>query len=218
MVPGITNSADPSSKTSETLITALLGMLPEFPNRCYSEAQDGHKAGREQLILPGVVGQDQRLTVTILAISTGLEQALIMQNARVFKKRYIILTLLAVIAFGVYRVLFPSPLEQTLIKKVKVNNLANLYITHASAGATTGFSYRFYLYDASKDDKAFMKSLNDNNQPFMITADKDALKKVGNEAIFLSVKGTVYAFHSPAFYRAGRGIYSVPIYLTSSPF
>lgn len=193
-------------------------MLPGLPNRCYSEARDGHKAGREQLILPGVVGQDQRLTVTILTTSTGLERALIMQNARVFKKRYSLLILLAVIAFGVYRVLFTSPLEQALIKKVRVNKLANLYITQASAGATTGFSYRFYLYDASKDDKAFMTSLNDDNQPFMITTDKDALKKVSNEVIFLSVKGTVYAFHSPAFYRAGEAIYSVPIYLTSSPF
>ena len=101
---------------------------------------------------------------------------------------------------------------------MKVNNLANLYITEASAGATTGFSYRFYLYDATKDDKAFMASLEDDYEPFMITTDKDTLKKVENDAIYLSVKGTVYTFHSPADYLAGGSIYSVPVYLTSSPF
>lgn len=65
-----------------------------------------------------------------------------MQNALAFKKRYLLLILLALVAFGVYKVLHFSPLEQEIIKKVKVNNLANLYITEASAGATTGFSYR----------------------------------------------------------------------------
>ena len=52
----------------------------------------------------------------------------------------------------------------------------------------------------------------------MITTDKDTLKKVENDAIYLSVKGTVYTFHSPADYLAGGSIYSVPVYLTSSPF
>lgn len=141
-----------------------------------------------------------------------------MQNAQVFKKRYLLLILLAVVAFGVYKVLHFSPLEQEIIKKVRVNNLANLYITEASAGATTGFSYRFYLYDATKDDKAFMASLEDDHEPFMITTDKDALKKVENDAIYLSVKGAIYTFHSPVDYLAGGSIYSVPVYLTSSPF
>ena len=67
-----------------------------------------------------------------------------MQNAQVFKKRYLLLILLAVVAYRIYNLLHFSPLEQVIIKKVKVNNLANLYITEASAGATTGFSYRFY--------------------------------------------------------------------------
>lgn len=70
-----------------------------------------------------------------------------MQNALVFRKGYLLLILLAVVVIGVYKVLHYSPLEQEIIKKVKINNLATLYITEASTGATSGFSYRFYLYD-----------------------------------------------------------------------
>ncbi|HCR9748356.1 TPA: hypothetical protein OPR08_000531 [Citrobacter koseri] len=141
-----------------------------------------------------------------------------MQNARAFKKRYLLVILLAVVVFGVYKVLRFSPLEQQIIEKVKVNNLANLYITEASAGATTDFSYRFYLYDATKDDKAFMASLEDDNYPFMITSDKDALQKVENGAIYLSVKGTIYTFHAPADYLYRGSVYSVPVYMNASPF
>ena len=141
-----------------------------------------------------------------------------MQNVQVFKKQYLLLILLTVIAFGIYKVLHFSPLEQQIIKKVKVNNLANLYITEVSAGATTGFSYRFYMYDANKDDRAFMESLKDDDEPFMITTDKDALMKVENDAIYLSVKGTIYTFHNQAAYKARDSIYSVPVYLTAIPF
>ncbi|QWZ49022.1 hypothetical protein [Enterobacter bugandensis] len=141
-----------------------------------------------------------------------------MQNAQVFKRRYLLLIPLTVIAFGVYKMLHFSPLEQEIIKKVKVNNLANLFITEASAGATTGFSYRFYLYDANKDDKSFIKSLKDDDEPFMITTDKNALRKVENDAIYLSVKGTIYTFHNRAAYRVRDSIYSVPVYLTALPF
>ena len=66
-----------------------------------------------------------------------------MQNALVFRKGYLLLILLAVVVIGVYKVLHYSPLEQEIIKKVKINNLATLYITEASTGATSGFSYRF---------------------------------------------------------------------------
>ena len=141
-----------------------------------------------------------------------------MQNAQVFKRRYLLLIPLTVIAFGIYKMLHFSPLEQEIIKKVKVNNLANLIITEASAGATTGFSYRFYLYDANKDDKSFIKSLKDDDEPFMITTDKNALRKVENDAIYLSVKGTIYTFHNQAAYRVHDSIYSVPVYLTAIPF
>ena len=55
-----------------------------------------------------------------------------MQNALVFRKGYLLLILLALVVNGVYKVLHYSPLEQEIIKKVKINNLANLYITEAS--------------------------------------------------------------------------------------
>lgn len=141
-----------------------------------------------------------------------------MQNVQAFKKRYLFLILLAVIGFGVYKGLQFSALEQEIIKKVKVTPLANLYITEASAGASTGFSYRFYLYDATQDDKAFIASLEDNHEPFMITTDKEALKKVENNAIYLSVKGSIYTFHNQAAYKVRDSIYTIPVYLTSSPF
>ncbi len=141
-----------------------------------------------------------------------------MQNALAFKKRYLLFILLAAIAFVIYKAWHFSPLGQEIVIKVKVNNLVNLYITEASAGATTDFSYRFYLYDASKDDKEFMTRLSDDLSPFMITADKDALDRVENGAIYLSVKGKIYTFRSPASYLIRGSIYYVPIYITASPF
>jgi len=140
------------------------------------------------------------------------------RKTRVFQGRYLVPILLIAIVLGIYKALQFSPLEQELIGKVKVNDRVTLYITEASAGATTDFSYRFYLGDASQDDKTFMASLEDGDQPFMITTDKEALKKVEDGAIYLSVKGTIFTYHSPALYRREGVIYSVPIYLTSSPF
>lgn len=140
-----------------------------------------------------------------------------MQNARAFKKGLSWLILLMGALYGIYSLLQFSPLEQTVVKKVNVNNLVNLYITKADAGATTDFSYRFYLYDASKGDNAFTASLDDNN-PFLVTSDKDALKQVDNGALYLSVKGTIYSFQSPASYIINDSIHSVPIYMRSSSY
>ncbi|MBK0033714.1 hypothetical protein IBT47_15590 [Erwinia sp. S43] len=141
-----------------------------------------------------------------------------MQNARVFKKPYLLFILMIFVIVGIYQTLHVSLLDQRVINKVHVNSLANLYITEASAGATTGFSYRFYLYDAAKSDKEFATSLEGDIQPFMITTDKDALKKVENDAIYLSIKGTIYNFQSPASYVVRDSIFSVPVYLNSAPF
>ncbi len=142
-----------------------------------------------------------------------------MQNARGFKKRYILLLiLLAALSIGGYQISKLSPLEQSIVKKVKVNNLANLYITEASAGATTDFSYRFYLFDASKNDNAFMDSLRNDTKPFLVTSDRNALQKVDKDAIYLSVKGAIFTFNAPPAYRVNDSLFSVPIYLTSVPF
>lgn len=142
-----------------------------------------------------------------------------MQNARGFKKRYILqLILLAALSIGGYQISKFSPLEQSIVKKVKVNNLANLYITEANAGATTDFSYRFYLFDASKSDNAFMGSLRNDTKPFLVTSDRNALQKVDKDAIYLSVKGAIFAFNAPPAYRVNDSLFLVPIYLTSVPF
>ncbi len=63
-----------------------------------------------------------------------------------------------------------------------------------------------------------MASLKDSNQPFMITSDRYALQKVDDGAIYLSVKGTVYRFTNTPACRVGNNIYSVPVYLTATPY
>ncbi|MEQ4515161.1 MAG: hypothetical protein ABN485_09220 [Pantoea agglomerans] len=66
-----------------------------------------------------------------------------MQNVPVFKKRTLVLMLmlmLMTIVFAGWRLSQLSPLEQSIIRKVNVSSRINLYITEASAGATTAFS------------------------------------------------------------------------------
>ncbi|MDW8845461.1 hypothetical protein SD961_06050 [Erwinia sp. MMLR14_017] len=142
-----------------------------------------------------------------------------MRNVLVFKKRYVLLAMLFfIVSFVTYRITQFSPVGQSVINKVKVNNLINLYVTEVNAGATTAFSYRLYLFDASKSDAAFNQSLNGKSHPFLITSDRHALKKVENQAIYVSVKGEVYSFYSsPGIMKNGL-IYSVPVYLTVTPF
>lgn len=142
-----------------------------------------------------------------------------MQNALVFKKRYVLLIiLLLVVGFGAYLIATFSPVGQKVIKKEKVSNLVNLYVTEVNAGATTAFSYRFYLFDASKSDEAFIKSLSGESSPFLITSDRDALKNIQNRSIYISVKGEIYSFHSSPGIKINNFIYSFPVYLTSKPF
>ena len=141
-----------------------------------------------------------------------------MRNTPVFKKRYLLVLLFPVLLWVAFKIAHFSPLEQTLFQTIPVTSQVSLYITEASAGATTNFSYRFYLYDAHKDDRAFMASLKDDNQPFMITSDRNALQKVDDGAIYLSVKGTVYRFTNAPACRVGNSIYSVPVYLTATPY
>lgn len=142
-----------------------------------------------------------------------------MQNAPVFKKRTLLLVLmLMILVFAGWRLSQLSPLEQSIIRKVNVSNHVNLYITEASAGATTDFSYRFYLYDASRSDESFKASLADNLQPFLITSDGDAFKRVQDKAVYLTIKGEIFAFHSSPGVRINDVIYSVPVFLTASPF
>ncbi|RRZ91611.1 polymorphic toxin type 44 domain-containing protein [Erwinia sp. 198] len=135
-----------------------------------------------------------------------------------FKKGYVLLIFLVLlISFGAYKTERFSPVERKIIKKSQINRLLNLYVTEVNAGATTAFSYRFYLFDADRNDKSFLDSLNDT-KPFLITSDPDAFKKVENNAIYLSVKGHVFSFSNSPAVRINEVIYSAPVYLTSTPF
>lgn len=142
-----------------------------------------------------------------------------MRSAQGFKKRYVVIAILAItLSYGIYKLTQLSPLEQKILRKVNVNTHATLYITEADAGATTDFSYRYYLFDASKSDKDFINSLTADRQPFLITADPNAFQKVENNAIYLSVKGDVFAFHNAPVYQIKGALFSVPVYLTAEPY
>lgn len=143
-----------------------------------------------------------------------------MQNVPVFKKRTLMLMLmlmLMTIVFAGWRLSQLSPLEQSIIRKVNVSSRINLYITEASAGATTAFSYRFYLYDASRSDESFKESLNDDLKPFLITSDGDVYPRVRDKAVFLTINGEIFAFHNLPGIRINEEPYSVPVFLTATP-
>lgn len=83
-----------------------------------------------------------------------------MQKQRVFKKRYILIPALLIVIWLGWIVFFMTfPVEHELYKKIKINNAVNLYVTQASAGAMTSFSYHYYLYDAKKSDNDFMANV-----------------------------------------------------------
>ncbi|WP_343552917.1 hypothetical protein [Pantoea sp.] len=142
-----------------------------------------------------------------------------MLSALDFKRVYFFgIVLFGLIAYGIYLLLKVSPLEQTIVYKEKVNNLANLYVTEANAGATTGFSYRFYLYDGSKSDEDFKRSLMDTASPFLITSDSKALDKIKNGVIYLNIKGRIYSFNNNPAYRYNDSIYKIPAVITAAPY
>ncbi len=101
------------------------------------------------------------------------------------------------------------PVEHDLYKKVKVNNAVNLYVTQASAGAMTSFSYHYYLYDAKKSDADFMDHVK-NETAFMVTNDDKAIAEVKEGQLYLRVHGNVYSFRNVSD--------SVGIYLDASPY
>lgn len=117
-----------------------------------------------------------------------------MRKERVFKKRYALVPLLFVLViFGwIFHSLY-FPIEQSLYKKEKVNNLAVLYVTEASAGAMTSFSYRYYLHDAKKSEQDFMAHIDDET-PFMITSDESAKITVKDGQVYLHVRGEVFSY------------------------
>lgn len=142
-----------------------------------------------------------------------------MLNAQVFKKRhFLMMFFLMVIFFGIYSLSKLSPLEQSIVHEQAVNTQANIFITEASAGATTDFSYRYYLYDSSKTVEDFKKALSDDYSPFLITSDANALSKIENEMIYLNVKGKVFSFNNLPAYKHNYSIYTVPVVITAKPY
>ncbi len=133
-----------------------------------------------------------------------------MRAVRVFKKRYLlVLAALLVCCIGWIIYVMAFPVGQTLHQTVKVNSLVNLYVTQADAGATTAFSYRYYLYDAKQRDVDFMKHIDDET-PFMITSDDKATSTVKDDQLYLRVRGDIYSFSNLN--------YSVRIHLDAAPF
>ncbi len=142
-----------------------------------------------------------------------------MLNAQVFKKRhFLMMFFLMVIFFAVYSLSKLSPLEQSIVHEQAVNTQTNIFITEASAGATTDFSYRFYLYDSSKTVKDFKKVLSNDYSPFLITSDPNALIKVENGVIYLNVKGKIFSFNNLPAYNYNNSIYTVPVVITAKPY
>ncbi|MRS20224.1 hypothetical protein [Pantoea sp. SOD02] len=142
-----------------------------------------------------------------------------MLNAQVFKKRhFLMMFFLMVIFFGIYSLSKLSPLEQSIVREQAVNTQANIFITEASAGATTDFSYRYYLYDSSKTVEDFKKALSDDYSPFLITSDANALIKVENGVIYLNVKGKIFSFNNLPAYNYNNSIYTVPVVITAKPY
>ena len=141
-----------------------------------------------------------------------------MQRERAFKKRYIVALVVIVLAWVAY--MLPSwffPVGYTLYKKVPVNDRANIYVVQTDAGATTAFSYRYYIVDAKESDADFMANVADA-APFLNTKDEKAVLNVKDSQIYLRVRGEIYSFDSPALYRSGSDIHSVAIYLDAAPY
>ncbi|WP_312269054.1 hypothetical protein [Pseudescherichia sp.] len=140
-----------------------------------------------------------------------------MQRERAFKKRYIVALLVIVVAWAAY--MLPNwffPVGYTLYKKVPVSEKANIYVVQTDAGATTAYSYRYYVVDAKVSDDDFMTNVADA-APFLNTKDEKAVLNVKDNQIFLRVRGEIYSFDSPALYRSGADIHSVAIHLDAAP-
>ncbi|MBF1959213.1 hypothetical protein ISW96_30740, partial [Klebsiella pneumoniae] len=96
-----------------------------------------------------------------------------MHRDLVFKnKNIIVLFMLATIGYGIWRMLGDFfYLEQTIVYRHAVADKSMLYITESSAGATTSFVYKYYLYTAQKTDEVFLEDIKNGYEPFLVTTD-----------------------------------------------
>lgn len=142
-----------------------------------------------------------------------------MLNALVFKKKHaLFLFFLLVALYVAYTSVNISPLEQKIIFKERVNNKANILITEASAGATTDFSYRFYILDSDKSTEKINKMLDNNYSPFLITSDPKALIKIESGIVYLDVKGKIFLFNNNPAYHYNDSIFTIPIIMNARPY
>ena len=133
-----------------------------------------------------------------------------MQKERVFKKRYVFIPALFIVLMIAWVIHFLTfPVGHDLYKTVKVNNLVTLYVTQASAGAMTSFSYHYYLYDATKSEADFMAHIDDQ-RAFMVTSDSKATATANNGHLYLRVRGDIFSFNN--------GSYKVIVHLDASPY
>jgi len=133
-----------------------------------------------------------------------------MQKERVFKKRYVLVPALFIVLMIAWVIHFLTfPVGHDLYKTVKVNNLVTLYVTQASAGAMTSFSYHYYLYDATKSETDFMAHIDDQ-KAFMVTSDSKATAIANNDHLYLRVRGDISSFNN--------GGYKVIVHLDASPY
>jgi hypothetical protein len=133
-----------------------------------------------------------------------------LQKERVFKKRYVFIPALFIVLMIAWVIHFLTfPVGHDLYKTVKVNNLVTLYVTQASAGAMTSFSYHYYLYDATKSEADFMAHIDDQ-RAFMVTSDSKATATANNGHLYLRVRGDIFSFNN--------GSYKVIVHLDAAPY
>lgn len=135
-----------------------------------------------------------------------------MHRDQVFKNKNIfVLSMLAIIGYGLWRMSGDFfYLEQTIVYRHTVADTSMLYVTESSAGATTAFVYKYYVYSARKTDEVFLEDIKNGYEPFLVTTDPGVKISIEDRSIFLKVSGDIFKFKNLAG--------SVFIYLNSSPF
>ncbi|KJQ25210.1 hypothetical protein, partial [Enterobacter hormaechei] len=98
----------------------------------------------------------------------------------------------------------------TIVYRHAVVDKSMLYITESSAGATTSFVYKYYLYTAQKTDEVFLEDIKNGYEPFLVTTDPGVKVSIEDRTIFLKVSGDIFKFNNI--------VGSAFIYLNSSPF
>ncbi|WP_380179960.1 hypothetical protein [Kalamiella sp. sgz302252] len=135
-----------------------------------------------------------------------------MQKSRNFKKRYLLAFVLVVLsACAFWQIIHFSPFEEDLIRKIKINSATELYVTESSAGATTGFVYKYYLVPAGVTDSDFQQGIEKRYFSFLSTSDKNAQTSIQGNAVYLTVKGDIWHF-------SNLTNFATTIHLTLSPY